>query len=79
MMPLQRLRIACVFQTLLMAMRTIAKSQRLRLANATVQPEGPSDPNIRDAIHFRNGASRVALDKIEWTSPRQPQDGERAY
>jgi hypothetical protein len=46
----------------------LAKSQRLRLANATVQPEGPSDPNFWHAIHFRNGASRVALDKIEWAS-----------
>jgi hypothetical protein len=32
--------------------KTIARSQRLRLANATVQPAGPSDPNIWHAIHF---------------------------
>jgi hypothetical protein len=30
-----------------------------------VQPAGPPDPNIWHAIHFRNGASRVALDEIE--------------
>ena len=47
----------------------IAEPQRLCLANATVQPAGLSDPNFWHAIHFRSGASsRVALDKIEWTS-----------
>jgi hypothetical protein len=47
----------------------LAKSQRLRLANATVQPAGASDPNIWHAVHFRNGASsRGALDNIDQTS-----------